>query len=518
MTEQRAAVVGAGPGGLAAGMLLASQGYEVTVYEKQPFVGGRTSRVQLGDYRFDCGPTFLMMPYLLEELFASAGRSVHDYVKLVELDTLYRLRFGEMDFEPVREPDRMVERIEALFPGNGKGYLRFMKEEEEKFRRVGPLLQRPFARLTDYLTSPVFAALSRLHALDTVHGRLSRYFTDERLKLAFTFQAKYLGMSPWACPGTFTILSYLEHAYGLYHPIGGVNRICEAMAEVIKEYGGRVLTSSPVERVLLEKGRAVGLRLAGGEEVQASHVILNADFGTAMTSLFEPGQLKRYTPRKLEAKKYSCSTYMLYLGVNRRVELPHHTIMFAEDYRANVRDITETLVLSEDASVYVCNPGVTDPTLAPEGKSALYVLMPVPNLSGGIDWEKEKTLVRDAIIRRLEREPELAGLSACIEEERITTPLDWQDDYGVYRGATFNLAHSLDQMMHLRPHNRFQEAANCWLVGGGTHPGSGLPTIIESARISTRLLMEQDARAGVSPFAPKSNVRQVPAKEAVLWK
>lgn len=492
MSEGNVAIIGAGPGGLVAGMLLASQGYQVTIYEKQAYLGGRTSRVQLGDYKFDRGPTFLMMPSLLEELFAAVGRSLQQYLQLIELDPLYRLQFGDVHFSPTRHTEEMADRIEQLFPGNSEGYLRFMKEEGKKFNVVSPLLKRPFGKATDFIGRDVFAAFPRLNMLESVYGRLSRYFNDDRLKFAFSFQAKYLGMSPWECPGTFTILSYLEHKFGLFHPVGGVNRICEAMGKVIQEYGGTIALSTGVSRVLTHGGKAVGVQLDSGDKIEADHVIINADFAMAMNRLFAPGELKKYTPEKLAKKKYSCSTYMLYLGINKEIKMPHHTVMFSGNYSKNVKEMMTDKVLSKDASIYVHNPSVVDPTLAPKGKTALYALMPVPNLTGAVNWQEQESLVRETMIRRLEQEPEMRDISSHIEAQMSITPLDWRDGHDVYLGATFNLAHTLDQMMILRPHNRFEEFDNCWLVGGGTHPGSGLPTIIESARISVRLLMEQD--------------------------
>ncbi|PZD94075.1 phytoene desaturase [Paenibacillus sambharensis] len=496
-------VIGAGPGGLAAAMLLASQGYRVKVMEKQAYVGGRTSAVKLGDYRFDRGPTFLMMPGLLEDMFHSVGRSLHDYVQLKEIDPLYRLQFGSIRFEATRDRKRMLAEIERCFPGESAGYERFMEEEGKKFKRVMPLLQRPFQRVADYVKPDVLRALPRLNLRDTVYGRLSRYFQDERLRYAFAFQAKYLGMSPWECPGTFTILSYIEHAFGLWHPIGGVNRICGAMADVTCELGGTIHLNSGVKQVLTSGGRAAGVLLESGERVDADHVVINADFGTAVTQLFEPGQLRKYNTDKINSLKLSCSAYMLYLGVNRRIDLPHHTVMFADDYPRNVRELMGGS-LSGDASIYVHNPSAIDPTMAPEGKSALYVLMPAPNLKGATDWsdERVKAEVKAYVLDRLEREPELAGLRSDIEEEAVITPLDWEQSIHVYQGAAFNIAHSVDQMMMLRPHNRFQDARNCWLVGGGTHPGSGLPTILESARISAGLIMKSDGKA--APFHQKS--------------
>nr|WP_102713777.1 phytoene desaturase family protein [Paenibacillus castaneae] len=493
--RKRVIVIGAGPGGLAAAMLLCAQGYEVIIFEKQPFVGGRTSALKLGAYSFDRGPTFLMMPHLLEQLFHTAGRSLHDYMKLVEVNPLYRLQFGNARLEPSRDRVDTAAQIEQLFPGESKGYLDFLRDEEDKFDRVMPLLQRPFAKLTDYIRTDALRALPKLHLHEHVYGRLSRYFKDERLRYSFAFQSKYLGMSPWNCPGTFTILSYIEHAYGLWHPIGGVNRVCEAMAEVIQEYGGHIRLETGVKQVLTKKNRAVGVLLENGQTLEADHMVINADFGTAITRLFQPEQLRKWKPERLQKLKWSISTYMLYLGINRKIDMPHHTVLFADDYSRNLKDMAEGR-LSEDASIYVHNPSVIDPTLAPPGKSALYILVPVPNLDGETDWSSADTLagIRVQVLSRLEREPELSGLSEWIEEETVITPHEWQNSMFVYKGAAFNMAHSIDQMMMLRPHNKFEDVDGCYLVGGGTHPGSGLPTIFESARISVKLLLEQDGR------------------------
>ncbi|WP_019914971.1 phytoene desaturase family protein [Paenibacillus sp. HW567] len=488
----KVAVIGAGPGGLAAAMLLAAEGYEVEVHEKQADVGGRSGELRLGEYRFDRGATFLMMPHLLEELFTSAGRSLHSYVSMHELNPLYALHFGDTVFTPSTDQDSTEEQIERLFPGNGEGYRRFIAEEGEKLERVIPLLQRPFQSLRDYIKRDVLHALPKLNAADTVYNRLSQYFDDERLRFSFAFQAKYLGMSPWECPGTFTILSYMEHRYGLYHPIGGINRVLQAMAEVIKEHGGRIHTSSGVQRILIKNGNAAGLLLESGERVEADYVVIGADFGSAMTQLFEPGVLKRYAPAKIAGKRYSCSTAMLYLGVDGAVDLAHHSVHFAQDYRRNVEELSKLGKLSKDASIYVHNPSVIDPTLAPAGKSSLYVLMPVPNLTAGIDWVQERGAVEAQLMEQLQRIPQLGDLSGRVEESLFFSPLDWQNKLNVYNGATFNLAHNLGQMMYLRPHNTFQEVGGIWLVGGGTHPGSGLPTIFESAKISVRLLREHD--------------------------
>ncbi|GGM40728.1 phytoene desaturase [Paraliobacillus quinghaiensis] len=489
--NKKVIVVGAGPGGLATAMRLGAEGYQVKVFEKQPHIGGRTSKIELGEYSFDLGPTFFMMPQMLEELFMKSGRNLHDYVDMREVDPLYTLKFGDVSFIPSKDPEETKAEIKRLFPGNEEGYERFLEREGEKFERVIALLKQPFTKWSDFFSKEMWRALPKLNAVDTVYGRLSKYFTDERLKWAFSFQSKYLGMSAWECPGTFTILSFLEHRYGLFHPIGGVNQVCAAMERVIREQGGEIFTSTGVKRVLVEDGSAKGVQLETGEKVLADDVVINADFAYAMTHLFDQDQLTKYKKEKIEKKSYSLSTFMMYLGVDQKIDLPHHMVLFADGYKENVDDITKKGRLSEDASIYIHNPSKLDPTLAPEGKSALYVLMPVPNLDAAIDWEEEKPRLREKIIRRLELETGINDIEKHIEVEKIVSPLEWQNEYFVYRGATFNLSHNLNQMMYFRPHNKFEDVDHCFLVGGGTHPGSGLPTIFQSAMISSDLLDEQ---------------------------
>lgn len=512
--SKKVTVIGAGPGGLAVSMLLVAKGYEVVVYEKQSYIGGRTSRLTLGEYNFDLGPTFFMMPGILEEIFQMAGRQLQDYVQIQEINPLYTLKFKDLSFSPTRNYEEMIQEIENKFPGNGAGFDQFMKIEGEKFDRVTKLLQQPFTKITDLITRNMVSAFPKLNALDTVYGRLSNYFSDERLKWAFSFQAKYLGMSPWECPGTFTILSYLEHRFGLFHPIGGVNKLCEAMAQVIEEYGGKIHTGTGVKQVVVKEKKAVGVLLENGEMVPSDDVIINADFGHAATNLFKQRDLKKYRKENLEKKKLSCSTFMLYLGINKPLNLPHHMILFADDYKQNVDEMTKEMKLSEDPSIYVHNPSKIDPTLAPKGKSALYVLMPVPNLQADIDWGKEKHGVREKILSVLELEPELHDIRSHIEVEKIVTPFDWQNEMYVYKGATFSLAHNLSQMMYFRPHNKFEDVNHCFLVGGGTHPGSGLPTIFESAKISATLLNQQYVKNNLY----KEKQHSLDRKEPVLWK
>jgi phytoene desaturase len=299
-------------------------------------------------------------------------------------------------------------------------------------------------------------------------------------------------MSPWDCPGLFTMIPYTEHAHGVYHVQGGLCRISDAMAQVAREYGASIHTSQPVRRVLTKGRRAVGVELESGEKIECDDVVINADFGYAISRLFDPDQVKRYKPETLRKKNWSCSTFMMYLGLDRAYpEAEHHTIVFARDYKGNLDDISHRKKTSEDISIYVRNSAATDPGTAPPGHSALYILVPVPNNFSGIDWSQEKVRYRERVLRILAERSPYTDIEQHIREELIVTPEDWEHKLGVYQGATFNMGHNWSQMLFMRPHNKFEEVDHCFLVGGGTHPGSGLPTIFESARISSNLLCSQ---------------------------
>ncbi len=489
--QKTVAIVGAGPGGLAAAMLMAQRGFRVQVFEKQDVIGGRNAEVRLGDYRFDLGPTFLMMKFLLDELFAEGGRESSKYLQFKELDPMYALNFPDKTMLVRAQPEKMKAEIEKHFPGEGIHFDRFLKRESLRFEKLYPCLQKPYGTLASMVSPTLLAAVPHIAAGRSLYSVLGDYFRSEELRLSFTFQSKYLGMSPWDCPGLFTMIPYTEHAHGVYHVMGGLSRITQAFAEVSREENAEIHTSSPVSRVLVEGRRAIGLELASGEKVYCDDVILNADFGHAMSTLFDQKDLGRYKASKLRQRRYSCSTFMMYLGLDRTYDVEHHTIVFARDYKKNIEAITHGRESFEEMSLYIRNSCITDPSGAPPGHSALYILVPVANNTSGIDWEEHKQKMREYIFRTLRERTPYGDITPHIQRERIITPQEWESQYSVFLGATFNMAHSWDQMLYLRPHNEFEMFSNCYLVGGGTHPGSGLPTIFESARIAANLICQK---------------------------
>ncbi len=432
-----------------------------------------------------------MMKDHLEQMFSMTGRDIKNYLDIMPVDPLYRLHFSDgRDFCPsFIDHERTVTEIERLFPGNGEGYKRLIEREGEKYRRLVACLQIPYEKKIHLFKKQLLKAVPRLDLGKSLFDLLKSYFSNDDLCIAFTFQAKYLGMSPWDCPAAFGIIPFIEHQGGVWHVKGGLNQITVAMAKVIKEDGGEIHVNKGVKEVLVKNGRATGVLFEDGTVFESDYVVMGSDFGHSVNNILPKESLKHWTPALLEKKNISCSTFMIYLGIDGIYkDIPHHNVLFSADYKKNVYEIAQSQILSDDPSVYVQNASVMDNTLAPEGKSTLYILVPCPNLRGNVDWEKETPAFREKILDLVENRGGFKDLRSKIETEHIITPKNWEEDMFVYRGATFNLAHNLTQMLMFRPHNRFGEIENLYLAGGGTHPGSGLPTIFESGRISADYL------------------------------
>lgn len=490
-------IVGAGPGGLAAAMLLAKDGHDVTVFERQPQVGGRCGSIKVDGFTFDIGPTFFLYPQILREIFEACGRSLDDEVELVRLDPQYDLLFeGGAKIRATGDIERLKAEVARLSPGDAEAVGRYFTENRAKLEAFRPVLQQPFDKLTQYISPSVIRSLPLMRPHSSIDRDLSRYFSDERVRLAFSFQSKYLGMSPFNCPSLFTILAFMEYEYGVFHPMGGCGAVTAAMARVARDLGVRIYTEEPVQRLVFDKRRVIGVETAHGV-ARCDALVANADFGDFMTRLVPDHLRKRWTDKKLSRKKLSCSTYMMYLGTDGRYDdIAHHTILIADDFRRNIAEVERGTGVPDRPSLYVQNASVTDPSLAPDGMSTLYVLAPVGNLRGGVDWPAESAAFREIVLDRLE-EVGFSDVRRRIKYERILTPKDWAEDLSVFEGATFNLAHNFGQMLYFRPHNRFEDIDGLYLVGGGTHPGSGLPVIFESARITSRLI-NQDL-SGTNP-------------------
>jgi phytoene desaturase len=510
----RVVIIGAGPGGLASAMLLAQAGVEVTVVEKRGTVGGRTAAMEEDGFKFDIGPTFFLYPQVLREIFAATGHSLEKEVPMYRLDPQYRLVFGSGgQLDATANVERMKREIAAISPADARRLDDYFRDNREKLERFAPILQTPFESWRDLVRPEMLKLLPLVRPWRSLDSDLRKYFEDERIRLGFSFQSKYLGMSPFSCPSLFSILSFLEYEHGVFHPVGGCGAVTQAMARIAEGMGVKILRNTAVTEMLFEGRKAVGVRTET-ERIAADAVVVNADFAQAMQRLVPNHLRRKWTNERIAKKQFSCSTFMMYLGIEGRFDdVAHHTIYLSRDYKQNLKDIEqEHKITANDPSFYVQNACVTDQTMAPKGMSTLYVLVPVTHESGNVNWRSQEAGFRALALRQLEKIG-IHDVERRIRLERRMTPATWNSEFGLHLGATFSMAHSLKQMLHLRPHNRFEDLDGVYLVGGGTHPGSGLPVIFESARITSRLLLKD---MELEPkWKPSARMENKPIYEAV---
>lgn len=498
----RAVVIGAGVGGLTAAMKLAHRGWQVDVYEKQGEPGGRCGRVEAQGFRWDLGPTILLMPFVFEQAFASVGKRLADYLTLVRCDPNYRVTFrDDTTLTLSTELTSMREELERLEPGSFERYLRFLARGRERHdTSMERFVGRHFDSLGDFLTLENLPHLFRVGAHQTLFSHVSKVFDDERLRQAMSFQTMYLGVSPYEAPAVFSLLPYTELAHGIWYPLGGMGAIPRALEKVGAELGVSFHYQQSVKRVVLEGGVARGVELADGRVERADVVVCNADYPWAQKHLVDPTVSAH---PELERRRYTSSGYMLYLGLKRRYdELLHHNIFFGRDFAGSFTDIFERLEVPEDPSFYVNAPAHVDPSMAPPGKDALYVLVPVPHQAPHLDWKVEGPKVRAKVFARL-KERGLTHLEDDVEVERVVTPDDWARELNLERGSNFGLAQNVFQIGPFRPKVWDDRIGNLFYCGASVQPGTGVPTVMISAELCVAAV---DARASHRPARRSADV------------
>lgn len=497
-----AVVIGSGFGGLAAAVRLGARGYRVTVLEKLDAPGGRAYVYRQDGYSFDAGPTVITAPFLLEELWALAGRRLADDVELRPVSPFYRIRFDDGTlFDYSGDAAAMRAEVGRLAPRDVAGYERFLQASEAIYR-VGfeQLGDVPFDRWTDM--ARVLPALLKLEGWRTVYALACKHVADPKLRVVLTFQSLLVGGNPFATTSVYCLIAFLERRFGVHFAMGGTGSLVRGLVGLIERQGGAVLCGQAVEEISVAQGRASGVRLATGETIAADVVVSNADSATTYRRLLAPEHRKRWTDARIERARYSMSLFVWYFGVQGQYpDVAHHTIALGPRYRELLGDIFDRKLLASDFSLYLHRPTATDPSLAPPGCDTFYVLSPVPHLQSGTDWEREAEPYRLAIERRLEATL-LPGLSRRIVTSRLLTPQDFQDRLSSFRGAAFGLEPVLTQSAWFRPHNRSEEVDRLYLVGAGTHPGAGLPGVLSSARVLDKVVPDADAVLAARAHAP----------------
>ncbi|HEX8990399.1 MAG TPA: phytoene desaturase family protein [Anaerolineales bacterium] len=493
MKSRSAIVIGAGIGGIAAAAHLAQQGVHVTVVEKNARPGGRCDRLELQGHTFDTGPTLFIMPLLYQAEFASLGVRLQERLELQRVDPTYHLVFEDGSrLSLTSDLKRLEKQLEAIEPGSFDGFLRYMAEGHRHYDLgVERLVTREFRHASDFLSLANLPLLFQIKPLVNHYRNMSAYFDDPRLKSAFTFQDIYMGLSPFEAPATFSMMPYTELAHGVWYPKGGMYSVVEALVSIAKEAGVEFLFDTPVQRIDPDTSVVHGVTLQDGSRLTADAVLANADLPYVYKELLPEDS----RARQLEHKRFSCSVVSFFWGLKKRYEtLAPHTLFLAQDYRGNFDSIVRDQDLPRDPSLYVHAPVRLDASMAPAGEDTLIGIVPVGHLSENNEqgWAAIRDRARQCILDRL------AGLGLTDLEENIKfeisyTPLSWRKRYNLMKGSTHGLSHNLTQLAYFRPPNRHPRYRNLYFVGASTHPGTGVPTALVSARLTSQRMMEESS-------------------------
>ena len=478
-----AIVIGSGFGGLAAAIRLGARGYRVTVLEKREQPGGRASVHRQDGFTFDDGPTVITAPFLFEELWALCGERMADHVELVPVSPFYRIRFHDgTSFEYTGDADAMRREVARLAPDDVAGYERFVDMSRRIFE-VGfeRLAHAPFGRWTDM--ARIVPDMVRLRSYRTVYGLVASFVRDERLRQVLTFHPLLVGGNPFETTSIYTLIAWLERKWGVWFAKGGTTSLVRGLVELALRQGHRIFYGADVEQILVDGGRACGVRLADGRRLAADIVVSNADSGTTYKQLLAPEVRTHWTDERVDRARYSMSLFVWYFGTKRRYEdVAHHTIMLGPRYRPLLDDIFRHHRLADDFSLYLHRPTATDTSIAPAGCDAFYVLSPVPHLDAGVDWGVRAEPYRQAIEAFLAKTI-LPGLEREVVSSRMLTPIGFRDELSSLKGAAFGMEPVLLQSAYFRPHNASEDVQNLFLVGAGTHPGAGVPGVLSSAKV-----------------------------------
>ena len=487
-----AVVIGAGFGGLASAIRLGARGFRVTLVDRLDQPGGRARVFEQDGFTFDAGPTVVTAPFLFEELWQLAGRTLEDDVDLVPVSPFYRIRFDDGSiFDYTGDAEAMEQEIRTFNPDDVEGYRRFLKKSEDifdiGFEELGHV---PFGKLTNMLK--IIPAMMKLESHRTVYGLVSKYIKHPKVRKVLSFHPLLVGGNPFSTTSIYTLIAFLERKWGVWYAMGGTGSLVRGLSDLIDDLGGTQRYGAEVDEILIDHGRASGVRLSSGETIGADLVVSNADVSWTYRHLIPEQERVKWTNRRIENMKYSMSLFVWYFGTARQYEdVEHHTILMGPRYKGLLDDIFENKRLADDFSLYLHRPTKTDPSMAPEGHDAFYVLSPVPHLESGVDWREQAEPYRQAVEDYL-ADTILPDLGDHLVTSRMLTPQHFRDDYLSLKGAAFSVEPVLSQSAYFRPHNKSEDIDQLYFAGAGTHPGAGMPGVLSSARVLDTVVPDAD--------------------------
>ncbi|MGE0614382.1 MAG: phytoene desaturase [Bacteriovoracia bacterium] len=492
--SKKAAVIGSGFGGLSVAIRLQAAGFKTTIFEKRDLPGGRAYVFKQDGFSFDAGPTVITAPECIDELFNIAGKDQSKYVKMVPVMPFYRLLFDDgYKFDYSNDDEQLFSQIGAKNQRDVEGYKRFLKYSEEVFEQgYTNLVHVPFLNWWSMIR--VAPQLMRLQSPRSVFSMVAKFIKDPHLRTAFSFHTLLVGGNPFTTSSIYTLIHFLERNWGVHFPIGGTSALVNALVKLFQDIGGTVKFNAEIDEITTANGAVTGVKLKDGTIEKFDAVVSNGEIMHTYKDLLRKEPKLDSTRRSLARKDYTMSLFLIYFGTDRNWDnLSHHNIIFGPRYKELLKDIFVNKKLADDFSLYLHNPTVTDPSLAPAGKHAYYVLAPVPNLGDcDVDWDQEAPKYADRILTYLESKY-MPGLKKSIVSQRIVTPKYFEKDLNSHLGAAFSLTPNLLQSAFFRAHNRDDKIKGMYVAGAGTHPGAGVPGVINSGKATAGLVIEDFA-------------------------
>lgn len=491
-------IIGAGLGGLSAALHLSASGRKVTILEKNPSVGGKMNWFERDGFRFDTGPTVLMLPFVLRELFHRLGETLEDHLQLIPVDPVCRYFFRDGSrLDVSSDLKKTTEQLSRFSPDDTGNFIRFLERGKENYRASAESFLTyssggwDFENVLGNLKALFY--FRRRDAFRTLHQVVSASFKDPRLVQIFDRFAAGNGSSPYKTPAIFAMLPYGELAMGGWYVRGGMYSIAECLAKLAVRKGVEIRTSAACEEILVENGRIAGVRLGDGSKLPASCVVVNADALDAYRRLLPACREKKRVVRQSGAGGLSSSAFVMLLGVDKSYgHLAHHNVFFSGDSGKEAGDIFERGIPPQDPTVYLNLSSKTDPAMAPSAGSNLSVMVNVPARNDHFNWAANKTAYRELVLNRL-KSTGLEDLENHIRVERITTPVDFEEKYRAFRGTLYGQASHGPWFSFQRPANRSRDIKGLYFAGGSTHPGGGIPFVLLSGKITSELLLERES-------------------------
>jgi len=481
-------IIGSGFGGLASALRMRAKGFDITLVEKHPDLGGRARVFKKDKFIYDGGPTVITAPYLFDELFSLFNKKISDYVKIVPLDLWYRFVFNDGETFDYNGDDKAMEKqIKKISSKDYVGYKKLVNFTEKIFNKgFTDLSDRPFNNLIFMLKQ--VPALLKLKSYKSVYSLVSTYISNEKLRRVFSMHPLLVGGNPFSTTSIYTLILFLEKKWGIHYSMGGTGSVVNALEKLMREENIKIIKNAEVTEILTENKNVKAIKINNSEVINCDYIICNSDPPNVYKNLIKSKNNYDFLfKQKMKRMDYSMGLFVYYFGSKKKYDdVAHHTIYFGKSYEKHLDKIFEKKVLSDDISYYLHRPSATDPNMAPDGHDAFYVLVPVPNNLSKINWSIEGDKFKNLVLDKMDKSV-LPGIKENVVSDFYLTPDYFEKDLATLHGSGFSIQPKFSQSAYFRFHNQSEIFKNLYFVGAGTHPGAGMPGVLSSAKVLDRL-------------------------------